>query len=609
MTTTINRPRILAPKTTARDRSMGVGWLAFPTWAYAVFFFVIPMALVVWYSFGYKPDEFTTYATDRLSLGRYVEATAPIYRPTFLNTLTISTIGTALALLISMPFAYWLAIKSPPRWRMLFVVLLIIPFSTNFIVRTTGLQITLGAEGWLSRAIQWLGGPALDILYTRPAVQIGVVYNYLPLMILPLFVAMDRAGQALREASRDLGANRWSRFFRVTLPLAAPGIASGCLLMFIPLTGDYATPEVLGGAQGSMAGQMIARQFGSAQNWALGSAMAVTMMIIVFGCVAAVGAIATGASRLVQTRIYNVPLPTSRVDTALPDLPRLTPKRSLLSSNVMDRAFKAWSVVVYLCLFTPILVIVVYSFNTGPLLEKFTGFGLDAYKSAIANDTIVSAVGTSLEVAVISALIAAFLGALAGISLGTRKRSRWWGIGLTAILVVTLVTPDIADAIGFLPWFVTLGVDWHIVPLSSGLVRLVIAHAAVSMAVVAFVVRARVKGMDPALEEAAADLYTKRLGRLRHVTLPAALPGIAAGGLLAFTFSLDDVVIATFVQQVGHTPFPVYVLSSMRMGLRPEIAAMSTVIMLLTLLAIVVASLVFARAGESTKSVVEMISS
>ncbi|MBR7538961.1 ABC transporter permease subunit, partial [Mycobacterium tuberculosis] len=103
-------------------------------------------------------------------------------------------------------------------------------------------------------------------LYTRAAVQIGVVYNYLPLMIFPLYVAMAWAGLSLREASRDLGANRWTTFFRITLPLAAPGIASGVLLVFIPLMGDYVTPSVLGGAKGTMAGQMIAAQFETAQN-------------------------------------------------------------------------------------------------------------------------------------------------------------------------------------------------------------------------------------------------------------------------------------------------------------------------------------------------------
>ena len=111
--------------------------------------------------------------------------------------------------------------------------------------------------------------------------QLGVVYNYLPLMIFPLFVALDRLDPALREASKDLGASRWKTFLQVTLPLAAPGIVAGLLLVFIPLAGDYITASVLGGAKGNMAGALVASQFHAAQNWALGPAMAVILIVMI----------------------------------------------------------------------------------------------------------------------------------------------------------------------------------------------------------------------------------------------------------------------------------------------------------------------------------------
>ena len=195
-----------------------------------------------------------------------------------------------------------MAVKVPPRWRALVVALVLVPFWTNFLVRTLGWQIMLAPEGFVSDALQQLhltGGP-IEILYTRAAVQLGVVYNYLPLMILPLFVSLDRAGTSLREASRDLGANRWRTLWQVTLPLATPGIASGCLLVFIPLMGDYITASVLGGAQGNMVGQLVANQFNTAQNWALGSAMAVMLMIFILATVAIVGAIALTARHLLR---------------------------------------------------------------------------------------------------------------------------------------------------------------------------------------------------------------------------------------------------------------------------------------------------------------------
>ncbi|THG29066.1 ABC transporter permease [Glaciibacter flavus] len=276
----------------ARRKVNGYAAIGFPTWAYVVFFFIVPLALVLWYSFGYKPDLFTAHANDILSFDRYAEALDATFVGTFWNTLRIGVIGTLLCLIIALPFAYWLAVKMNPKWRPLALALVLVPFWTNFLVRTLGWQIVLSPRGFLSDALQNLGiiHGRLDILYTQSAVQLGVVYNYLPLMILPLYVAIDRAGRPLREASADLGANRWKTLFTVTLPLAVPGIASGCLLVFIPLMGDYITASVLGGAQGNMIGQLVASQFNTAQNWALGSAMAVLLMVFTAAAVIVFGA-------------------------------------------------------------------------------------------------------------------------------------------------------------------------------------------------------------------------------------------------------------------------------------------------------------------------------
>ena len=262
--------------------------LALPAWFLFAFFFAIPVLLIVWYSFGYKPDIFHTIATDNLSLDRYAESFSDTFRSVFTGTLRISIVGTLLCLLIGFPFAYWLAVKVPPRWRGLLLGLTIVPFWTNFLVRTIGWLILLQPNGPLSGILQDIGltGSPLQVLDTREAVQLGVVYNYLPLMIFPLFVALDRLDPALREASKDLGANRWKTFRQVTLPLSMPGVVAGLLLVFIPLTGDYITARVLGGAKGNMVGALVASQFDTAQNWALGAAMAVILILMILGSVA-----------------------------------------------------------------------------------------------------------------------------------------------------------------------------------------------------------------------------------------------------------------------------------------------------------------------------------
>lgn len=266
----------------AARRSMG-SMLALPTVAWLIVFFLLPVGLVFWYSFGRKPSVFQTHSNDVFTFERYAEALSDSNGAVLWNSVGIALLGTLVCLLVALPFAYWIALKSNPKRRGLYLALVMVPFWTNLLVRTIGWQIILAPEGWLSQALQSSGvlSSPLALLNTREAVIIGVVYNYLPMMILPLFVAFDRVAGPLREASADLGANRVTTFLRVTLPLAWPGILVGILLVFIPLMGDYVTPTVLGGAQGMMIGQLVASQFQTAQNWALGSAMAVLVVVFV----------------------------------------------------------------------------------------------------------------------------------------------------------------------------------------------------------------------------------------------------------------------------------------------------------------------------------------
>ncbi len=276
-------------------------------------------------------------------------------------------------------------------------------------------------------------------------------------------------------------------------------------------------------------------------------------------------------------------------------------KRSRLSNAL----FHLWGVLVFLFLFTPILVIVVYSFNTGRILSNWKGFGIEAYTSAINNEIIVNSVITSLKAAFLSALLATVLGTLGGIALARARKGAWWAIGLTGLLALTLTTPELVDGISFLPWFVTLGVDWGFSPVNNGMVRLVISHAMFSLAVVTFIIRARMGTVDKSLEEAGADLGANAWHRFKDITLPIAAPGVFAGALMAFTLSLDNTILSSFVQQPGYTPWPVYIFAAVRVALRPEVAAMSTIMLVLTLVALGLVGLVLRKTGESASGIVK----
>ena len=283
-------------------------------------------------------------------------------------------------------------------------------------------------------------------------------------------------------------------------------------------------------------------------------------------------------------------------DPAAAKAKRRGPKRS-----GSDIALNVWGIAVMLFLFLPIIVIVIYSFNTGRLLVSWDGFGFDAFLTILEKPAIQNAVRVSLITALIAAVIATALGTLAGIAMA-RYPGKWVWWFLATLLMVS-VTPEIVDAVALLPWFVTLGQDWGLTMFNDGIVRLSVGSSLFATAVVSYIVRARLVGQDANLEEASSDLYATSFTTFRRVTLALAMPAVLAGVLLAFTLSLDNTIVAAFVQVSGTTPWPVYVLSAVRSGLRPEIAAVSTIMLLLTLVALAVVAVVLKRAGDSATDI------
>ncbi len=257
--------------------------LALPEMLWYVLFFIMPILLIVWYSFGVKDNASTTGVPvdmSHLTLDNYRNAFDNTFFTVFETTLRISILATLLCLVIGFPVSYFLVFKVSERWRGILLAMIIVPSFTSFLIRTLAWRIPLAANGELSRWLQDIGliGGPINVLDSKTAVQIAIVYNYLGFMILPMFVALDRIDPGLREASKDLGANRLRTFLQVTLPLAGPGVVAGVLITFIPMCGDFVTAKLLGGTSGNMIGSMIEGQFKAAQNWPLGSAMAVMMI-------------------------------------------------------------------------------------------------------------------------------------------------------------------------------------------------------------------------------------------------------------------------------------------------------------------------------------------
>jgi len=343
--------------------------LALPSIVWYTAFFIVPIALVVVYSFGAKdssklvPVDFSNPSTS--SYGEVFDET---FFQVFRSTVRIAITATLLCLLIGLPVAYFAAFKVSEKWRAIVLAAVVVPSFTSFLIRTVAWRIPLAPNGMFSKWLQdigLVGDKGIQILETAGAVQLAIVYNYLGFMILPLYVAFDRIDIRLREASKDLGAGRFSTFFSVTLPLAGPGIAAGVLLTFIPMCGDYVTATVLGGAKGNMIGAMIASQFNQAQNWPLGSAMAVLMIAAVL-LTLVVGAAIVWLVPRVLALAEPVIQAWRRAQAGKPRQARVAPsRRPALADAVLHRSLGVWTMLVLTFLFIPVGLVFLHSFNRG----------------------------------------------------------------------------------------------------------------------------------------------------------------------------------------------------------------------------------------------------
>jgi spermidine/putrescine transport system permease protein len=252
--------------------------LAFPSLAYYCAFFLIPLGFLLLFAVS-TPVGFgeVQYGLD---LSNFSAGLDSLYIEVFLRTLRSAAIGTLLIALVGYPLAYWIVRYAPEGKRGLFLALIIVPFWTSFLIRTYSYLIVLSPEFFLSDWLQSLRliDEPLAILNTTAAIQIGLVYNYLPLFVLPLYATLERMDWRLVDAATDLGASQWTAFRQITLRLTAPGLITGTLLVFIPMMGEYVIPLVLGGGRVDFIGNVIQRLFLEAQDYALGSALALLVM-------------------------------------------------------------------------------------------------------------------------------------------------------------------------------------------------------------------------------------------------------------------------------------------------------------------------------------------
>ncbi len=263
-----------------------------PAWGWLALFVLAPFLIVLAISlssagYGTPPiDFFIGWKDGHLSFAPNFEnftllAGDRLYALAFANSLMVAGATTLLCLLIGFPIAYVMA-RAPKRLQPLLVMLVILPFWTSFLIRVYAWIGILKDNGLLNRLLLWLGviDQPLMILNTPPAVLLGMVYAYLPFLVLPLYATLEKLDWTLLEAAADLGAKPWSGFFRVTLPLSWPGTVAGALLVFVPACGEFVIPELLGSAKMPMIGTVLWTEFFANRDWPVASAIAVVLLLI-----------------------------------------------------------------------------------------------------------------------------------------------------------------------------------------------------------------------------------------------------------------------------------------------------------------------------------------
>ncbi len=263
----------------ARGRESWRGFFhAAPAYAYLTFFFVLPLLIVFVFSFASR-GRTGRPMLEGWNLDSWERLADPLVRTIAVRSFTMAILNTVLCLAIAYPFAYWIATRAKQSTRTLLLIAVLIPFWSNFLVRTYAWRMLLDSDGYITQLGE-LTGLWGRMLFTLPAVFIGLLYGYLPFMVLPLYAALERMDWGLVEAGRDLYASGTKAFWKITLPLSKPGILAGSILVFIPSLGAYVTPDILGGAKTTLLGNYIVTQFGAARNWPFGSALSGAILIV-----------------------------------------------------------------------------------------------------------------------------------------------------------------------------------------------------------------------------------------------------------------------------------------------------------------------------------------
>ncbi|MFQ5547715.1 MAG: ABC transporter permease subunit [Woeseia sp.] len=502
-----------------------------------------------------------------------------MYGSLLLRSIRMSATVTLINICLAYPVAYFLAFKVRKN-IMTWLILINLPFWTSYLLRVLAWKIMLGNSGVINSTLLGLDiieGPLEFLLYSRFAVVLTLVHAWAAFAILPIYLSLSKIDRSLLEAAADLGEGPIRRFLRVTLPLSMPGVIAAAIIQFIPTVGDYITPVMVGGPKGMMFGQIIAAQFGEANNWPLGSALTIIMMMTITAIVFTTVWISQRGT--VKRREMEA--------TVAPAEQEITEGRKYGPLFVY--------VVIYLLfLYIPSMMLPIFSFNDSvQMVLPLKGFTLDWYLGIPERPGLLEALGNSFKLAIPVAIASTTLATIAAKAL-TRYRMPGQGLAMGFILL-PMVMPGIILAVGLLVLALAVNVQLSLWTIG-------VAHVVMNVPFSTLVIRARLEGFAKSVEESAQDLGENAWVTFWRVTFPLILPGIGACLILSFTASFDEFLYALFLGG-NEVTLPVYMWTQVRFPQTlPTILALGTCIFLGSVLLIGTAEWLRRMGTQQTKA-------
>ena len=506
--------------------------LLLPARVWMALFFAAPLGIVCAYSFLTRGDY--GGVEQPWTFESFTRLADPLYLAILWRSVWIASLATVLCALLGFPLALFIS-RAGPR-KNLYLQLVLLPFWTSFLVRTYAWLFILRDTGLINTVLLHLHFIAtpLQLLYNDGAVLVGLVYNFLPFFVLPMYATLERLDPALLEAAADLGARSLRTLWRVIIPVSAPGFGGWRGACVYPLPGRL--PDTRPSRR---------RQNGDARKSGAESVHDGAGLAVRVGGVAGFDAGERSASGGVDAEPNGAGV------------------------DVRQRALGIYSAIVLAFLHAPLLILIVFSFNA----SRFTvweGFSLRWYRAAMSDPQLAEGLVNSLIIAVVAAVLSTVIGTLGAYGMWRRAAPV-----LSGALYLSLVTPEIVTGVSLLALF-----QWvfRFLHLQLGIYTVIIAHVAFSIAYVTIVISARLRNYDRTLEEAAMDLGASEWHAFSRVTLPYLAPAIAAAGLLALVVSFDDYVITSLVAGVDSETLPMVIYAMARRGVSPVVNAVSALI-------------------------------